>query len=58
MSTATSKIAPRSTRTSFACACGGFWKCSPRIVPARAEPASLSCTKSAATPSSRNRSAW
>ena len=33
-STATSKIAPRVQRTSFASSCGARWKCMPRSVPA------------------------
>ena len=37
ISTATSRMDPRVTRSSFAWACGGAWKCSPRITPFLAE---------------------
>src|SRR4051812_45305983 len=56
MSIATSKISPRTARTSFPC---GLlrWACSPRSVP-RWEREWLSWTKSRAMPPSRYRAAW
>ena len=45
-STATSKIAPRVHRTSFASSCGARWKCRPRSVPARRFRDRLHCASS------------
>ena len=53
-SVATSRIAPRTTRSSLSCAIGGSWKCSPRTTPTSADSEWLSCTKSAAMPAAAN----
>src|SRR6267154_1981717 len=50
----TSRIAPRVARTSFASACGGYWKCRPRTVPFFLLYATLTCAIAGSSPFSAN----
>ena len=52
-----SRIAPRVQRTSFVSTAGGYWKCIPRIVPARRLKARLACAITGSSPCSSN-SCW
>ncbi len=49
-----SRIAPRVQRTSFVSTAGGYWKCIPRIVPARRLNARLACAITGSSPCSEN----
>ena len=50
MSTATSRMRPRTTRTSLSWAKGWLWKCRPRSVPTSCDSEWLICTKSRSIP--------
>ena len=55
MSTATSQIAPRTTRISLPWALGAICRCRPRTTPRSADIAWLSCTNGPGMPASTNR---